>query len=157
MTRTSGGRTPLRSDQDRRGEPPGATPARQPLDPRVISLLNGANFGVIATIGADGAPQTTAVWVDWDGSHLLVATTTETVKYRNVVRDPRVAITVIDKVDPYFEVNLKGRVVEIRADGVATIDRLSGRYYGVQPYPYHKPGAIWVTVVVDLERVRTNK
>jgi hypothetical protein len=54
-------------------------------------------------------------------------------------------------------VNLKGRVVEIRADGVETIDRLSGRYYGVQPYPYHKPGAIWVTVVVDLERVRTNK
>ena len=137
---------------------PGADdPVQRPLDPRVATLLTGANFGVIATLGADGAPQTTAVWVDWDGAHLLIATTTETVKYRNVVRDPRVAITVIDHADQYFEANLKGRVVAVRHDGMETIDRLSGRYYGVVPYPHYKPGDTWVTVVVALDKVRTNR
>jgi PPOX class probable F420-dependent enzyme len=127
------------------------------LSEKVLGLLGGPNFGVLATIGSDGAPQTTAIWVDTDGEHLLFATTTETVKYRNLVRDARVAITVMDHEDPYLEANLQGRVIEIRQDGVATIDRLSGRYYGVQPYPYHKPGHEWVTVVVEITKARTNR
>ncbi len=134
-----------------------AAPHRPALDARVVRLLTGANFGVIATLGIDGSPQTTAIWVDCDGENLLVATTTDTVKYRNLVRDPRVAVTVIDRDNPYLEVNLKGRVVDVRADGVETIDRLSGRYYGLEPYPYHKAGETWVTVVIDVEKVRINQ
>jgi PPOX class probable F420-dependent enzyme len=127
------------------------------LSPKVLGLLRGPNFGVLATLGSDGSPQTTCIWVDTDGEHLLFATTTDTVKYANLVRDGRVALTVADHDDPYFEANLQGRVAEIRADGNATIDRLSGRYYDKEPYPYYKPGDSWVTVVVDVTKVRTNR
>ena len=70
------------------------------LSEKILGLLGGPNFGVLATLGSDGAPQTTAVWVDTDGEHLLFATNPDTVKYRNLVRDSRVAITVIDHEDP---------------------------------------------------------
>lgn len=122
------------------------------------TLLSRANIGVMATLMPDGSPQTTAVWVDVSDEHVLVATTTNTLKYANLARDPRVALTVVDRTDPYLEVNIRGRVIAVHEqEGEAYIDRLSQKYYGVTPYPYHKAGDVWVMVVIEVLRSRTNK
>jgi PPOX class probable F420-dependent enzyme len=121
-------------------------------------LLTGPNFGVLATLMPDGSPQTSAVWVDLQGDRVIVVTTTNTIKFRNIVRDSRVALTVIDSSDPYLELSLRGRVDALHPEaGISCIDRLSMRYYRIEPYPYHRAGQEWVAIEIEVLRATTTK
>jgi PPOX class probable F420-dependent enzyme len=120
-------------------------------------LLDGPNIAVVATLMPDGAPQTSAVWVTRRGETVIFATT-QTLKLTNLRRDPRVSVTVYDRDDPYLELNLRGTVTAIDADGgIALIDELSQLYYGKSPYPYHKPDQSWFAVSIEVGRWRTNR
>jgi PPOX class probable F420-dependent enzyme len=104
-------------------------------------LLGAPQFAVIATLMRDGSPQTSTVWVDTDGDHVLVNTSEGRVKPANVRRDPRVALTVWDREDPYRQVIVRGRVVELTHEGAEDhIDELSRRYTGRFPYPWRSEG-----------------
>jgi PPOX class probable F420-dependent enzyme len=104
-------------------------------------LLGAPQFAVIATLMADGSPQTSTVWVDTDGDDVLVNTAEGRVKPANVRRDPRVALTVWDRDDPYRQVIVRGRVVELTHEGAEDhIDELSRRYTGRFPYPWRSEG-----------------
>jgi PPOX class probable F420-dependent enzyme len=70
----------------------------------------------LATIMPDGSPQVTAVAVVTDGDHILVSTTKHMVKTRNMIRDPRVAISMTHGENPWFSLHIRGRVIEIRDD-----------------------------------------
>lgn len=102
------------------------------LSAAAIELARGPNIAVLTTIGKDGHPQTNPVWIDTDGEHLLVNTEIHRPKFKNVTRDPRVTVTVIDRHDPYRYVEVRGRVVgTIRGpEARAHIDRLSEKYLG---------------------------
>jgi PPOX class probable F420-dependent enzyme len=75
-----------------------------------LRLLDGKNYAVLATVNPDGSPQTSVVWVGRDGGELLFSTVEGRVKHRNMLRDPRVSVTVIDGSDPENYVELRGRV-----------------------------------------------
>lgn len=99
-------------------------------------LLTQASPCSIATLLPDGSPHLTQVWVDGDGDHVLVNSVDTHQKVRNVRRDPRVALTVLDPADPSRYVGVRGRVVEVTEDGATEhIDKLSMRYLG-RPYPW---------------------
>lgn len=119
-------------------------------------LLDEPNIAVLATLMEDGTAQTSAVWLTRSGDDVLF-TTTETLKLRNLRRDPRVSFTVIDRDDPYLELNARGLVTMIEADGGRLIDQLSAQYYGKSPYPYHKDGQQWYAARIALARWRTNR
>lgn len=100
-------------------------------------LLSGKNFIYIATINADGSPQVSPVWVELDGELIVINSQQGRAKVRNMARDPRVALSLYDQDDPYDQVSLRGKVVEItEAGGRAHIDKLSLKYLG-KPYPWH--------------------
>lgn len=100
-------------------------------------LLKGKNFANIATIMKDGSPQVTTTWVDHDGTYVLINTTKNRVKTRNVKRDPRVAISVFNMGDPYDVAFIRGKVVEISEEGAEEhINELAHRYTG-QDYRQH--------------------
>jgi PPOX class probable F420-dependent enzyme len=101
------------------------------LSSKHVELLkSGKNFGVVATVGGDGAPQTSVVWVDTDGEHLIFNTTTKRAKGRNLRQDPRVSVTVWDNDDPYRYFEVEGDA-ELDEQGAAEhIDELSQRYEG---------------------------
>ena len=80
------------------------------LSADTVRLLDGPNYAVLATINADGSPQTSAMWVGRDGDDLLMSTVEGRVKHRNMVRDPRVSVTVLDSADPEIYVELRGSV-----------------------------------------------
>jgi len=120
-------------------------------------LLSQASLAVLATIGEGGAPHATAMWVDIEGERVVMATTKDTQKYRNLVRDPRVCVTVVSRDNPYLELVVHGRVTALRADGRDTIDRMSTKYYGVTPYPLYEAGQEWVTVVIDVDSADSNE
>src|ERR1039458_4350987 len=74
--------------------------ARQPIARPVLASL--------ASLGADGSPQVTPLWIDLDGDDLLFHTAQGRGKARHIERDPRVAVSVIDPDDPYNVVALRG-------------------------------------------------
>ena len=106
------------------------------LSDRHIELLKGLNFGVIATLGVRGRPQTSVVWVDTDGENVLVNTTNKRAKGRNLRTNPRVSICVWDNEDPYKYFEVEGTVQLDEAGANEHISELSRRYEGKD---FHTP------------------
>src|SRR5437870_11785067 len=80
------------------------------LSESALRLVDGKNYAVLATVNPDGSPQTSVVWVGRDGGDLLFSTVEGRVKHRNMVRDPRVSVSIIDSADPENYVELRGQV-----------------------------------------------
>jgi PPOX class probable F420-dependent enzyme len=117
-----------------------------------LQLLDGRNYAVLATVNPDGSPQTSVVWVGRDGTDLLFSTVAGRVKHRNMVRDPRVSVTVIDSADPENYVELRGRVTITRDVGRKLDTQLSWKYDGRDPGE-DRPGAVRVVVRMTVEKV----
>lgn len=101
-----------------------------------LELLRGANFAHFATIGPDGAPRSTVLWVDTDGRNVVVNRTTARAQVRDLKRDPRVSVSVHAQEDPYHALTVQGPVVEITETGAGEhIDFLSRKYTG-QPFNF---------------------
>lgn len=106
-------------------------------------------FAHVATVGPDGRPQSTPVWIDYDGTHVRFNTARGRVKQRNLTRNPEVALSVVDPDNPYRYVQVRGRVVEMTEQGAdAHIDALAKKYLGQDRYPYRQPGEVRVTVKI---------
>ena len=115
-------------------------PRADRLSPGGVKLLQEKQLAIIATIMADGSPQTSPVWVDVepDGSHILINTVVGHLKANNIDRDPRVAVTVVDSQNPWRSVVIRGTIVEKRGpDQGATehIHMLARKYMGRDQYP----------------------
>ena len=119
-------------------------------------ILEGRNFAHIATNMPDGSPQTTPVWIDVEGDTVLFNTGEGRQKDRNLRRDGRTAISVIDSGNPYRYIQLRGTVVERTTDGGdAHIDKLAKKYLGLESYPYRNPREKRVIYRVTPEHVNT--
>jgi len=116
-----------------------------------LRLLDGRNYAVLATVNADGSPQTSAMWVGRDGDDLLFSTVQGRVKHQNMLRDPRVSVTVLDAADPENYVELRGLVTMTPDVGRQVDTQLSWKYDGKDPDP-DKPGAVRVVVRMAVER-----
>ena len=124
------------------------------LSAGVRKLLESPNFAHLATVMPDGSPQVTPVWVDYDGAHVLVNTAEGRQKPRNLRRDPRVALSVVDQGNAYAWVAIRGRVVELTHENADEhIDRLSKKYLGRDSYPARKAGEQRVIVKIEPEHV----
>ena len=113
-------------------------------------------FANLATVNADGTPQVTPVWFDWDGRHIRVNTARGRVKDKNLRRTPAVSLAIMDPDNPYRYVQIKGRVAAVTETGADThIDSLAKKYLGQDRYPYRKAGEARVTFSIAPERVQT--
>ncbi len=122
-----------------------------PLSDATLSLLYGKNYAVLATVNPDGSPQTSVVWVGRDGGDLLFSTVQGHVKHRNMLRDPRVSVTVLDSADPENYVELRGRVSMTPDAGRRVDTQLSWKYDGKDPGA-DRPGAVRVVVRMEVQR-----
>lgn len=125
----------------------------QALSTEIKALLDRPNFAHLATIMADGSPQSVPVWVGREGDRILICTGEGSLKAKNTRRDPRVALSVVDFDDPYAEVQIRGRVVERRPDpDLRLMDPVSHKYTG-KPFPMRKPEGR-VALVIEVDRAR---
>jgi PPOX class probable F420-dependent enzyme len=107
----------------------------------VSRLIQGKNFGFLATLMPDGSPQVTPTWLDIEGEYIIVNTAQGRLKHKNVLRDPRVAVSVADQANPYNMVTVRGRVVEQTTNGADEhIDKMAKKYLGMDRYPGRAPG-----------------
>jgi PPOX class probable F420-dependent enzyme len=127
------------------------SPGSISLSPEAIRLVDGRNYAVLATINKDGSPQTSAMWVGLNGNDVLMSTVEGRLKHRNMVRDPRVSVTVIDSADPENYVELRGTVTMAPDIGTAFDNSLSWKYDGRDKDP-DRPGAVRVIVRVTVTK-----
>lgn len=114
------------------------------------ALLEAANIAHLATLMADGTPHVTPVWVDVEDSLVLVNSAEGRVKVRNLRRDPRVGLSVVDRDNPYAAASIRGRVREITEAGADEhIDALAKKYLGEERYPMRRPGERRVIVRIE--------
>lgn len=100
------------------------------LSDRIKSLLDGPVFVVLGTVQPDGSPQLSPVWVKRDGDDLLISTTVDRRKKKNLDRDARVSIAVVDPESPYEYAEIRGTAELTTEGGQDLIDELSLKYTG---------------------------
>lgn len=118
------------------------------------SLLDDTNIAHVATVGPDGAPHSVPVWVGTDGEHVVFLTGPDSVKARNLARDGRLALSLVDTQNPFRMGYLRGHVAECVTgeEAWAIIDRISTKYVG-GPYPREQERVVY-RVAVDRERAQ---
>lgn len=123
---------------------------------KFMDLFNKKAFGSLSTLMPDGSPQTNPVWVDYDNGELWVNTAVGRLKDRNMKRDPRVSVAVIDPDNPYRFVEIRGKVREVTQDGAAQhIDKMAKKYLGKDKYPFTQPGEQRILYKITPEHVHT--
>jgi PPOX class probable F420-dependent enzyme len=97
-------------------------------------LAHGTRTAKLATVLRSGAPHVTPVWFVLDGDQLVLTTPAESVKGRNLRRDPRVAVVVDDERPPYAFVHIRGRasLSEDPGELLRYATELGGRYMGAE-------------------------
>jgi len=99
------------------------------------NILTEPNHAVLTTVMPDGTPQSSLVWVDYDGEHIIISTTLERQKGRNIQANPNVALLVMDPRDQARWIALHGVVVKITdEDAEVILDDLTMRYRGLVHY-----------------------
>jgi PPOX class probable F420-dependent enzyme len=117
-------------------------------------LFQGRNLAFLSTLSKDGSPHITPVWADMEDDLVLVNTFEISAKNKNVTRDPRIAISVVENNNPYNMVSIKGRVIEQTTDGADEhLKKLAKRYLGIGKYYYRKPNHKRIILKIKPEKV----
>jgi PPOX class probable F420-dependent enzyme len=117
-------------------------------------LFENKDFAHVATVNQDGSPQVSAVWVASDGDLITFNTAEGRVKTDNLHRDERVAISIHAQDNPYENLIVQGKVVEMTQDGADDdIDALAKRYLDADSYPYRQPDEQRVIVKIEPQKV----
>jgi hypothetical protein len=102
-------------------------------------------FAHLATIMPDGTPQVTPVWFFYKDGKFMVNTARGRVKDRNMSKNAKVALSIIDPDNPYAHIAVRGKVVRATEEGGnASIDALAKKYLGLDKYPNARPGEVRV-------------
>lgn len=124
------------------------------LSRKALTLIEGKNFGYLATLMKNGSPQVSPVWIDHVGSTILVNTTMGRVKQKNAKRNPKIALSIADASDQYEKVIVRGEVVEQTTRGADEhIDKLAQKYLGGKTYPWRKPGMKRVLLKIRADHI----
>ena len=111
------------------------------MNDKAVKLFEGSNRVFIATIMKDGSPQLSPVWADYEDEHILINTAEGRLKHKNVLRDPRVAVSVVDQNNPLNMTTIQGKVIEIIPDyEYKHVNKITKKYIGKDTYPFRQPG-----------------
>ncbi|MGD9598430.1 MAG: PPOX class F420-dependent oxidoreductase [Steroidobacteraceae bacterium] len=128
-------------------------PPSKPIPATHHDILVDRPVGHIATIRPDGRLSVNPVSLMWDGQHVRVSTVKSRQKYRNLLGDPRVAISVPHRNNPNRYVEVRG-IAELTDDvDRSFINSIARHYMGVEVYPFDAPGAERVTITIHAEQV----
>ena len=127
------------------------------LDNKTIQMASGPNYAALTTLFKNGVPQTHVMWVDTDGENILINTEIHRFKYKNILKDPRVTVTIWKHDNPFKFVEVRGKVIaEITGQEARdNIDKLSQKYWE-KPYPFPIQSERIVLVIKSNKEVMFN-
>src|SRR5882757_7520299 len=117
-----------------------------------LDLFKKKAFAHLATLMPSGQPQVTPVWIDYDGHYVMINTAEGRQKDKNLQRDGRVALSIMDPDNPYRYLEVRGHVADRTRNGADQhIDALSRKYLGQDKYKYSQPGEARVIYNIEPE------
>jgi PPOX class probable F420-dependent enzyme len=122
----------------------------------ISKLFSGRNLVFVATLSKDNSSHVTPVWADLDEKEELVLINSfeGSAKVRNMRRDPRVALSIVETHNTYKMLSMKGKVVEITTtDADKHLHKLAKKYLGIGKYYYRKPSRGRVIIKVKPEKI----
>jgi PPOX class probable F420-dependent enzyme len=121
----------------------------------VAKILKKGTFAFLGTVLKDGSPHVTPTWIDMEENNIILVNTAEgRIKQKNISRDPRVSISMVDDENPYSMVTIKGRVIEQTTDGADEhIDKLARKYLNIDRYPGHSTQIKRIILKIKPEKV----
>jgi len=126
-----------------------------PIPAEVRELLDDPNYVHLATLRRDGSPRNWVVWCAVEGEHVLICTNTGALKAKDMQRDSRVALSVVDLRNPYRMAAVQGRVIEMRNDADnAVMDRIAHKYTS-RPFPNRMPNRVCFVIELEYAGQRT--
>jgi PPOX class probable F420-dependent enzyme len=121
-----------------------------------LDLTKKKALAQLATLMPDGTPQVSPVWFEYDGTNIVINTAKGRVKDKNMRRDPRVGMDIVDPENPYRHLSIRGRVVEITEKGADEhIDHMAKIYIGQDKYPFRAPGEVRVIYKIAPEHTHS--
>lgn len=147
----------LRKDQGQIQERVMATQEANLIPADRADLLDTTTVMNVATIGPKGEPQVNPVWFDWDGQYIRFSMTKEHhQKFRNLTRDKRIAVSILDPENMYRYLEVRGEVVGIDEDrNLEFANKLSKKYLNLDKFPYHQEGDHRIVVTIKPEHTTT--
>lgn len=128
--------------------------AIDPVPAELVDLLTGSTLGHVTVQTPKGALTSHVMWIDYEDGKVLTSSRVGSAKGRALRADPRIAVSVVDRANPWRWVTVSGRVVEIRPDtDLAFIDKMSRRYTGRD---YMMRDMEREVFVIEPERVRSS-
>jgi PPOX class probable F420-dependent enzyme len=122
----------------------------KPLPESVKQLIESKTFANFATLMPDGSPHVTQTWVDHDGDLVIINTPEGTQKHKNAMRNPKVALDVVDPTNPWNIAVIRGVVKEITFEGAREhIDKMAKKYTGSDKYQDRTPGKRRVMIKIE--------
>jgi len=119
-----------------------------------LDLFKKKAFAHLVTLMPGGQPQVTPVWVDYDGHSILINTAEGRQKDKNLQRDPRVALSILDPDNPYKYLEVRGRVAGRTHTGADQhIDAMAKKYLGQDKYPFRQPNEVRVLYKIEPQHV----
>jgi len=124
------------------------------IDQKVQKLFEEKNLVFIATLMKDGSPQLSPVWANFQDGYILVNTAEGRIKHKNVLRDPRVAISVVSNNNPLDMTTIRGKVEQLIPDyDYKHADELTRKYMGREHYPFKRQDEKRIILKIKPERV----
>ena len=121
---------------------------------KLLDLFTKKAFAHLATLMPSGEPQVTPVWIDYDGERVVVNTAVGRQKDKNLQRDGRVSLSIVDPDNPYRYLEVRGRVSERTTSGADShIDKMAKKYLDKDKYPFRQPGEVRVIFKVTPEHI----
>ena len=124
------------------------------MDDKVVQLFSANNLVFIATVMKDGSPQVSPVWANFEDGYVLINTAEGRIKYKNVLRDPRVAVSVVSKDNPLDMTTIRGIVIELIPDyDYSHADKLTQQYMNRPHYPFKRDDEKRVILKIKPDKV----
>ena len=128
----------------------------QVIPEKYADLFEKKAFASLATVNSDGTPQVTPVWVDYDGTNVIVNSARGRRKDKNMTKNAAVSLSIMDPDNPYRYLEVRGRVAEITEDGADQhIDKMAKKYIDADKYPWRRQGE--VRVMYKIEPLHTSQ
>jgi PPOX class probable F420-dependent enzyme len=119
-------------------------------------LLGSTAVAFVSTIGPSGAPQVTPIWFVFDGERVKFSLVEGRQKLKNLRRDPRVAVLVVDPARPTYYLELRGHVEMVDDQDALLEQEVSAKYTGGWA-DGEEPGTMRYAATVDVERVTSQR
>jgi PPOX class probable F420-dependent enzyme len=124
------------------------------MDDKVVQLFSANNLVFIATVMKDGSPQVSPVWANFEDGYVLINTAEGRIKHKNVLRDPRVAVSVVSKDNPLDMTTIRGIVIELIPDyDYSHADKLTQQYMNRPHYPFKRDDEKRVILKIKPDKV----